>query len=99
MKGNLFRRLRLKFIIISMSMLILFLGTVCIAVYTAMSYSLSGRSEAVLDYTAELIRGDHYLQETTPSDTPPAADRKPIALPGYYHSPTGEDSARKQSWA
>lgn len=98
MSENLFRRLRLRFIVISMSLLLIFLLTVCIAVYCAMSHSLTERSEAVLDYTAELIRTGHYIQGSG-SSSPPAADRNPPLLPGFHSSPLDEDTIRKQSWA
>ncbi len=77
MKSSQFRRLRLKFLAISVSLLILFLATVSIAVYTAMSHSLATRNRAVLDYTAELISADRYIKENAPpanSPAPPAAD-------------------------
>lgn len=99
MSEHLFRRLRLRFIIISMSLLLVFLLTVCIAVYCAMYSSLSQRSEAVLDYTAELIRTGHYLQGNGTVQNPPAADRNPPPIPGYYNSPLDEDAIRKKSWA
>ncbi len=89
----------MRFIVISMSLLLIFLLTVCIAVYCAMSHSLSQRSEAVLDYTAELIRTGNYVKDPTTPGSPPTADRKPIPLPGYYNSPLGEESVHKQSWA
>lgn len=99
MSQSIFRRLRLKFIVISMSMLLVFLLTVCIAVYCSMSYSLSQRNEAVLDYTAELIRTGHYIQGSSTSNSPPAADRNPTLLPGYYNPSLNDDAIRKQSWA
>lgn len=99
MSESLFRRLRLKFIVISMSLLLVFLLTVCIAVYCAMSHSLAQRSEAVLDYTAELIRTGHYIQGSTTSPNPPAADRTPPLIPGYSNAALDEETLRKQSWA
>ena len=86
----------MKMIVISMSLLLIFLLTVCIAVYCAMSHSLTERSEAVLDYTAELIRTGHYIQGT--SQIPPAADRTPPLIHGYNSSALDEESVRKQSW-
>lgn len=96
MNANLFRRLRLQFIVISMGLLLVFLATVCVAVYFAMSHSLSERSEAALDYTAELIRTGHYIQ-TSPSidsSTPPSADR----APSKYTSSLSDEALRKQNW-
>lgn len=93
-----FWRLRLKFIVISMSLLLLFLAIVCASVFAAMSHSLMQRSEAVLDYTAELIRTGQYIKNgagVKPS-SPPAAD-----LPGESAN-AGTDpeteALRKQEW-
>lgn len=93
-----FWRLRLKFIAISMSLLLLLLAIVCVSVFTAMSHSLTERSDAVLDYTAELIRTGHYIKKPSavkPS-APPAADSS-LDQP-YANSTPEQDALRKQEW-
>ncbi len=98
MNSRPFRRLKLRFIVISMSLLILFLGTVALAVYSAMATSLEQRSDAVLDYTADLIRTGHYIKPGNSSplpSSPPAADRNhqssAVDLPDA-------EALRKQEW-
>lgn len=93
-----FWRLRLKFIAISMSLLLLFLAIVCVSVFAAMSHSLMQRSEVVLDYTAELIRTGQYIKNgsnVVPA-SPPAADTSGAS------AATGSDpeteALRKQEW-
>ncbi|MBQ8383159.1 MAG: HAMP domain-containing histidine kinase [Clostridia bacterium] len=93
-----FWRLRLRFIVISMSLLLLFLVIVCVAVFSAMSHSLTQRSETVLDYTADLIRTGHYVKSgtTVKPSTPPAADDSGVSA-GFNSTPEAEN-LRKQDW-
>lgn len=60
MNTRLFRRLHIKFVAISMCLLVILMIAVCVTVYLAMAQSLKANSKEVLDYTAELLSSEVY---------------------------------------
>lgn len=55
MNARVFRKLRLKIVIIGMCMMVVLMLAVCLTVYFAMAASIKSNSIAVLDYTAEIV--------------------------------------------
>ncbi len=93
MSASLFRRLRNQMVAISMGLLLLLLISVFVTIYIAMDRSFKAQSEAVLDYTVQLIAAKQYdhsdLQE--PFD-PDASEKDGLIL----SSADSTDSKRLQ---